>query len=178
MVNLKAKFLKALLIAVPILLLVSLIYVAGRNDGSALTQGKWDKEKRQTNEKVMDLIVKNATNEQAHRNEAARISDELESSNAKYAEDIALIRADYDKRLRESTERASVYQRLSKAGPAKQERLAGYATELDTSLAEGRQLVKEFRTSIEQRDREVKLLGAQIIADRNLIGQNDVPSAK
>ncbi len=174
--GLYGKIIKALLIAVPIFILGYLLYAHGKDTGETKVNLEWKKEKEATNQRIQDLMVDIGVREQKHRNEATRIAEELENSNAKFQADIADMRADYDKRLRESNARADIYQRLSKAGPAQQERLAGYATRLDGSLAEGRSVVKELRATIEQRDRELRLLGAQIIAYRTLMGGNDEPA--
>ena len=73
--------------------------------------------------------------------------------------------------LRQSQERAKLYQRYSQADRVKQEYLARHAAELDRCIVEGRKVVKELRATIELRDRQIVELSNYIKATRELNGQ-------
>ena len=73
--------------------------------------------------------------------------------------------------MRQSQERAKLYQRYSQADRVKQEYLARHAAELDRCIVEGREVVKELRATIELRDRQIVELSNYIKATRELNGQ-------
>lgn len=101
-----------------------------------------------------------------HTTELQEIRDAWTEAQEAYTLDVAGIRADYEQRLLLSKTRAGVYQRQAKGSSVEQERLAAHAAELDRSLEEGRQLVKELKATIGQRDSAIRALGSMILTDR------------
>ena len=66
---------------------------------------------------------------------------------------------------------AARYRLWSEASTSERDRLANHAAKLDASLAEGREVVAEFRVALGQCQRDLKALGEQITLDRELIGE-------
>jgi hypothetical protein len=111
------------------------------------------------------------TKEATARLEKKEIENALTRATAAFEADLAALRVDYDKRLLLSSQRAGVYQRLAEGGTAERTSLASYAARLDSSLEEGRSLVRELRTTLGQRDRQIEALSDQIRSDRKLFTQ-------
>lgn len=141
--------------------------------GEANIQEKWDADVAAHEAEVDRLEAIIAQKEVEHRAETRRISDELVETQTKFAAELAALRIDFGDRLRESDSRAEIYQRLADSGATQRANLASYAAQLDRSLVEGRQVVGELRATIVQRDRQLRLLGQQITADRELISEGD-----
>ena len=125
--------------------------VAAENQANTLKQQRIDKAKDEYHAKL------------------SSVTRELEQ--ARNATQVALAnqRAQYDRRLLDSSNRADYYRSLSEAGSAEREHLASYAARLDRSLEEGRYLVSELGATLRLRDAEIKTLAAQIIEDRKLL---------
>lgn len=137
-------------------------------EGAASVQVKWDEQVKEHNE-AMDVLKKHyATAEEAHRTENRRISYELSEARRTHEVDLANARVDYERRLQSSSARSVVYQRQAEAGALECRDLASHASRLDSSLEEGRSLVRELRTTLGLRDRQVKALSDQINNDREL----------
>lgn len=118
---------------------------------------------------IAELEKEFLVRESAHINRAKEISDELEKVHKEHNQRISSIRADFASRLRLSESREGIYKRMSESGDLERERLASHAAELDRSLEEGRTLVRELGETLRQRDRELSLLGQQLLADRKLL---------
>ena len=85
-----------------------------------------------------------------------------------YEKTIVDIQRDATKRLLASEARGEVYRRKAEGSPSQCNSLASYAAQFDRALEEGRSLEQEYRATLEQRDRELILLGNQIKEDRKL----------
>lgn len=136
--------------------------------GANRIQVQWDKETEDYKRAVAALKATLVVKEQDHIRETIKISDQLAKEKLDHEEDVVAITAEYAERLRKSETRAEIYQRQAQGGPASCSSLASYTTQLDNSLEEGRSLVKEFRSLIGLRDRQLTLVGEQLLADRKL----------
>lgn len=117
----------------------------------------------------INLAAANTKLETIHSQNQEKIDHALEAANALHADVLAADRIEYARRLRQHEARAAAFQRMSQADAAERERLASHAAELDRALAEGVGLVDELRHTLELRDQQLKLLGQQILADRQLM---------
>lgn len=120
-------------------------------------------------EEVRKLEERIATNEKAHRRTSQLISDQLASLREDNSRMVAALRSGFALRLRESEDRAALYERMSEAGAVERANLASHAAQLDRALEQGRLLVGELRSTLAERDGQVRLLGDQLRADRELI---------
>jgi hypothetical protein len=163
----------ALKVLLPLLALaggVYWVYSSGQSQGKAEIQKLWDDAKLEEAAEVARLEKEIADTEQVHRQESRKVADKLADSEIRFAGAIAALRGDFAQRLQQHSERATVYERLSDGGTAERSHLASHAAELDRSLEEGRLLVGELRSTLEQRDQQILGLADQIRADRQLIG--------
>lgn len=164
---------KYLLYLVPVILIVLLglhIYDLGTRHGEAKIQAEWNTDKLKEETAIVDLQNQIQTKEETHQKEVAAISQSLETANNDHQKAIAVIQSDYDERLRQSEDRAKVYQRQAALGPTQCRSLASYTARLDGSIEQGRQLVQELRTTLGFRDNQLRQLGKQLQSDRELIG--------
>jgi hypothetical protein len=145
-------------------------YWKGFSSGSISVQRSWDKERSVLLAAAMKVEQDNRKKEEAHRTVTLALESSLKEAEAQYEETIAVLRSDYAKRLQSSDERAARYRGWSEASSGERDRLADHATNLDRSLTEGRELVKEFRVALGKCERNLKALGEQITMDRDLIG--------
>lgn len=91
--------------------------------------------------------------------------------------EIANIRADYTKRLLLSDTRSKIYHDQAQGSSTQRSGLADYASQLDRSLEQGRQLVQEFRTTLRQRDQQLDILSTQILNERKLLDDGSAPQS-
>jgi hypothetical protein len=110
-----------------------------------------------------------AVQEVEHQKKQKEIADALAQVRTEHETTLASQRAVFDQRLLQSDRRAQVYQRQAQAGAAAQRDLASHAAQLDRALEEGRDLVRELGSTLGLRDHQLKLLGDQIRADRQLL---------
>lgn len=169
-------FLKALpylVIAGVLFLLGSKIYDAGSTYGASVVQGKWDEQSRQDALEIKRLEAVIEQKEVEHRAENTRITHELAEAQKTHEVALAEQRAEYDRRLQLSSNRAAIYQRQAESGAAQCRSLASHAARLDQTLEEGRSLVRELRDTLGLRDRQLILLGQQILNDRVLLNEGE-----
>ncbi len=160
---------KGLLLLVLIVLLSFKLHSCGVGQGRAEIQSAWDKQKAANLAEINRIKEENRTKEAEHRAENERIYNDLFKAERQHAVALSEQRAEFDRRLRSSEARAAKYKALSEAGPTERADLASYAARLDTSLEEGRDLVREFRETLGLRDRQIESLRDQINNDRKLI---------
>ena len=153
------------------------IYSSGFTSGAESIQSKWNIEKLE-NEKALTRLREDAhLREQVHQQETQRISNDLAQANQKHAVAVATLDAEFAKRLSNSEQRATHYQRMSNSDAAERANLASHAAKLDRSLEEGRRLVQELAATVEQRDAQLRALAQQLLSDRVLAGGNDEHSS-
>lgn len=143
-------------------------YRRGHQAGEAEVQTLWDADKEAARKAHDELVQKLAKQEAVHAADQEEIS--LHLAQARNALDLALAsqRSVYEQRLLQSSRRSEVYRSQAEAGTASCRDLASHAAELDRALEEGRGLVGELRETLGLRDRQVILLGQQIMDDRRL----------
>lgn len=139
--------------------------------GVGVTQQAWDRERATLLAAAMEVEQDNRAKERAHNLETAALEARLREAEANYEEALAAVRTDYGNWLRQSEDRATRYRGWAEGESGQREHLANYAAQLDASLAEGRELVAEFRVALGQCQRDLRALGEQIAMDRNLIGE-------
>lgn len=156
-----------------ILLAMSASYYSGHSQGVKTGEKNisvlWLKDQKEQAQKLLALQEEIKQKEFGHRQESARISDQLRKSETEHDQSLAALNADLAQRLRISTERAVVYQRQAEAGSDQCRGLASHAAQLDRSLEEGRGLVGELAATLRQRDEQLRLIGAQLTNDRLLL---------
>lgn len=153
------------------------VYNYGYGRGENAVQSEWNKEKLSRHDATKKVEGKIELKEDIHAGKSQEITNELSEAKARHARTVAQLNAAYAERLRRIEERDRVYRAQSTAGAAEQARLASHAAELDRALEEGIHLVDELQATLGQREDELKLLGAQIISDRQLMEQTDAQRA-
>jgi len=145
-------------------------YKKGYSSGSSYVQQAWDKERATLLAEAVKVEQDNRAKETAHRVQTLALEAKLKEAEAQYEEALAGVRADFGGWLRASESRAARYREWSETQSGERDRLADHTAKLDASLAEGRELVAEFRVALGQCQRDLKALGEQITLDRGLIG--------
>lgn len=156
----------------PVIVLVVMLAIAyktGSNSGAAGVQADWNTAKLRHAEELAELKERVAQNEATHRRESQVYADRLADAERSHLQSLADLRSGYADRLLDSERRASAYERMSEAGAVGRANLASHAAQLDRSLEQGRLLVGELRSAVEQRDSQLRTLGEQLQADRRLI---------
>lgn len=143
----------------------------GYDYGTAKVQSAWDKWTAELADKSTKASEQNRGKEATHAIESNKVTDDAQISKEKYDSDIATVQSSANDRVRQSEARADKYRRMSEASATEQEHLADYAAGLDKAVSEGQSLVSEYRYTLEQREREIRILSAQIEADRKLTGE-------
>lgn len=141
----------------------------GYRKGAANIQQQWDQERATLLAAALKVEQDNRAKEAQHRQKTVALEALLKEAEAQYEEALATVRTDYGDWLRTSNERAARYRLWSEASTSERDRLADHAAKLDASLAEGREVVAEFRVALGQCQRDLKALGEQITLDRELI---------
>lgn len=136
--------------------------------GKESVQAKWDQEKREKSKQIQELQIRISEMEQEHQRESRRISDELATERKRHEERLALSDAEHNRRLLLAEERASIYQRQAQSGATECRDLADHASRLDTTLEEGRSLVRELRETLGFREQQIRSLSHQLMTDRML----------
>lgn len=142
------------------------------NRGAASVQTQWDRAKAAQQAAATQLQLDYAGKEAEHRSQMAQVTKDLNQAHTQHEQALAALRADYARRLQSSEARAGVYQRQAEAGPAQCRDLASHAARLDASLEAGRSLVWELRATLGQREQQIRLLGTQLLNDRQLLSDD------
>ena len=148
------------------------IHHLGVNQGKEVVQARWDQEKAQTQQAIQKVKNDTLQAEADHRVAMAKVTLELDRAKQNHLAELAAVESRYAARLRSSEARAGIYQRQAQAGPAQCRDLASHAARLDASLEEGRSLVWELRTTLGLRDQQIRLLGTQLLNDRQLLSDD------
>lgn len=145
------------------------VYSLGSHNGAATVKTAWVKENARRDIKTAQMEEVNRVLVKQHEEDSTFITTELKSYETAYKTSLAAATADYNRRLQFQQTRTGIYRELAEGSTAERERLASYATELDRSLEEGRQVVHELRETVGLRDNQLRQLGKQITADRALL---------
>ena len=144
------------------------LYATGYNNGVGAVEAEREADRQAQALVVAELNGQIKQKERQHAEESSQIRGDLANREAAYAAAVDGLRADYALRLRDSEQRAARYRAAAEASPDQCRGLAGYAAQLDASIVEGRSVVEELRATVELRDSQLRLLGSQIISDRQL----------
>lgn len=167
-------------VAAPIILVICVlwgIYSIGYGNGKKHVQTEWDKDKIIQQNEMIRIKDENSKKEAFHSINSVRISDELSQTKDQLAIALNNLASERTSRMQLSAERSKIYKQLGEASTPQCSYLASHAAKLDASLEEGRGLVKEFRATLGQRENELRLLGDQILSDRELM-ESDNGSSK
>ena len=138
------------------------IYSTGKQAGIDEVSKEWTQEKLAYQDEILRIKTLNAGLEQDFENREAEVNKELRNVKASYERTLASNASEHAARLRNHQERADLYERKAQGSEVERRGLASHAAELDRSLEEGRRVVKDLRTTVEQRDTEIKLLGTHL----------------
>lgn len=138
------------------------IYSTGKQAGIDEASKEWTQEKLAYQDEILRIKALNAGLEQDFENREAEVNKELRNVKASYERTLASNASEHATRLRNHQERADLYERKAQGSEVERRGLASHAAELDRSLEEGRRVVKDLRTTVEQRDTEIKLLGTHL----------------
>ena len=138
------------------------IYSTGKQAGIDEVSKEWTQEKLAYQDEILRIKTLNAGLEQDFENREAEVNKELRNVKASYERTLASNASEHAARLRNHQERADLYERKAQGSEVERRGLASHAAELDRSLEEGRRVVKDLRTTVEQRDTEIKLLGTNL----------------
>lgn len=147
---------------------IILAYNTGYTAGQNATQILWDSEKKAQKDAIQktELAYKDA--EKSYLITIGKLNDEITLSKETHRDELNSIKHDFAVRLQQSDKRASIYQRQAQGGASECRSLANHAARLDSTLEEGRAVVRELSEVVRLRDRELVLLSKQILADRSL----------
>ena len=148
----------ALMLLVVVLLGSAFGYFWGYTNGVNKTYSKWLEYERAYQQQVRELEAALANAEQQFNEKEIALNERINESKAAHDAAIATATRTFTERLRKSEGRAKTYADMSQASADERSALADHAAKLDQSLEEGRHLVREFRETLGQRDREIMLL--------------------
>lgn len=149
-------------------LLLYLLYSTGYNSGVSAVEAERAADRAAQQLVVAELTGQLQEKERLHRAETEEIKDRLHVQEATYNNAVQLIYAELDDGLRDSERRAAHYRALAETGTDQCRSLASHTAGLDASLVEGRSVVAELRSTLELRDSQLKLVGSQLLSDRQL----------
>lgn len=165
-------WLRLLKVGIPLIGLVIAglyLYSMGYKASTAHHEAEDNKEKLAMLSHIDQLKDRIASNAQKYNAQSAALSEKLAAAQAEHLSYIASLKSAYALRLRESGERAGIYERMSQASAAERASLAGHAAELDRALEEGRLLVGELRSTLAQRDQQLVVVGNELVNTRQLM---------
>lgn len=155
-------------VAASIFAAISIVFLTGSHYGKTEVMNKWNQEKKEHAEYIIQLKAEYAELEFNHRQVVNGIRDELQTTKAEYQTKLSNIESDYINRLQLSETRTNIYKHKAEAGTLECRSLADITTELDNSIEQGRRVVRELSETLRQRDREITLVGRQLLQDRSL----------
>ena len=124
--------------------------------------------KEENQKYILELQSQIKDKEKVFNERVEALSIELTETRLRHENTIDTIKRTYADELRKSEQRASVYQRYTTADEAKQRALIKHTTELDRSLTEGRELVRQLTETIKLRDAQLRALG-KYIEERHIL---------
>ena len=138
------------------------IYSTGKQAGMDQVTKDWNQEKLDYQNEILRLKTVYAGLEKDFEDRANKTNRDLRNAKVSYEKSLANHASEHAARLRDHQERAELYKRKAEGSEAERGSLASHAAELDRSLEEGRRVVKDLRTTVEQRDTEIRLLGTHL----------------
>ena len=149
-------------------LFLYLLYSTGYNSGVSAVEDERAADRAAQELVVAELNGQLAEKERLHKAETNEIRNQLHVQEATYHNAVQLIYAELDVGLRDSERRAAHYRALAETGTDQCRSLASHTAQLDASLVEGRSVVEELRSTLELRDSQLRLVGSQLLSDRQL----------
>ena len=110
-------------------------------------------------EELLKQQVENQQKEQAFNETINNLTVNLTETRIRYENTVNKLKSTHANELLKSEQRAELYKRYSEADKAKQRALAEHTAQLDRSLTEGRELVKQLTEAIRIRDAQLRALG-------------------
>ena len=138
------------------------VYSAGKQAGKDQVTKDWNQEKLDYQNEILRLKAVHAGLEKDFEDRANKTNRDLRNAKVSYEKTLANHASEYAARVRNHQERADLYERKAQGSEVERRGLASHAAELDRSLEEGRRVVKDLRTTVEQRDTELILLGTHL----------------
>lgn len=167
--KLAGRVLKGALPVIAVAFAVYSVYSLGFNKGEAEVEARWTKEKLALQLEKEELEREIEKNEARYRAKKTALEGDLAEAEAQHARNIAAIQSGFALRLQRSNDRSTQYERMSQAGAVERANLASHAAGLDRALEQGRQLVDELRSTLEQRDRQLRNIGQELLNTRELM---------
>lgn len=153
---------------IPLVLLILTVMLSGKilYDKTVLLEHNQEqyRELVKLKDKVREIEDVNAENTREN-------TRRLEELRATYEDTITGMHVEYNDRMYELEDRAIYYRSLSETSSAECRDLSDIATRFDRNLEEGRRLVIELRERLLFREEQIRVIGRQMLADRQLLGQ-------
>lgn len=121
--------------------------------------------------KILELQLNFKDKEKVFNERVEALSVELAQTRLNHENTIDKLKHDFSNELRKSEQRAEVYKRYAESDSTKQRALASHTAQLDRSLTEGRELVRELTETIRVRDAQLRSLGIYIQERTNVYEQ-------
>jgi hypothetical protein len=144
------------------------LYSTGYNKGVRAVEAERDADRAAQELVVRELRGQMREKERLHLAETDQIKGELNVQEASYRTALERLNAGYAVSVRDSEQRAARYRALAETGTDQCRSLASHTAQLDASLVEGRSVVEELRSTLELRDSQLRLVGSQLLSDRQL----------
>ena len=148
------------------MLCIVLIYSTGYFSGSARKERSLRDSYR---DQVAELINKHREAVDNHIAKQQGHLDEIQEIQNVYNNSLIVMRSEYERRLHESEERGNVYRKRVSSASTECREIAEHASQLDRSLTEGRELVRELRDHIKQSELINSEIVKNLVNDRNFL---------
>ena len=145
-----------------------LLYSTGYNNGVGAVEAERDADRAAQALVLAQLRGQMQVKERQHSTETFQIKGELNEQERLHNLTVERLRSGYAVSVRNSEQRAASYRAITETGTDQCRSLAGYTARLDASIVEGRSVVEELRSTLELRDAQLKLVGSQLLSDRQL----------
>ena len=144
------------------------LYSTGYNNGVGAVEAERDADRAAQELVIAELRGQMREKERLHQAKTNQIMGELNVQEATYNRTLERLNAGYAVSVRDSEQRAARYRALADTGTDQCRNLAGYTAQLDASIVEGRSVVEELRSTLELRDSQLRIVGSQLLSDRQL----------
>lgn len=149
-------------------IILPITFISGFYLGSLYEESSWIKKELSYKQQVINLQETIKKRDIEYANLSSNIQTRLANARRDYENQLHTISSTYADKLLKSEQRAKIYQSQASKGESERRDLASYASKLDRSLTESRELVKELTELIRLRDAQCILLGKQIIIERKV----------
>ena len=143
--------------------------VTGAVLGSNYSSYQYEAQLAQAEAQASALLLENTKRQADYMLMVQQLSYEVQEAKQKYEASLMDASSEYDDWMRKSQERASHYQQQAQSCSTRVSALVQRTSALDRQLAQGVLVVRELRSLVELRDRELAAAKEQMIKDRELI---------